>query len=73
MTSVSKRRAGSTERRFRGALRLVATLGIEHPLDALDGLLRENTALQLDELPMNKNGKIDRTALAALTKKGARK
>ena len=40
MTSVSKRRAGSTERRFRGALRLVATLGIEHPLDALDGLLR---------------------------------
>ena len=39
MTSVSNRRAGSTERRFRGALRLVATLGIEHPLDALDRLL----------------------------------
>ena len=35
--------------------------------------MQPNTALQLDELPMNKNGKIDRTALAALTKKGARK
>lgn len=32
-----------------------------------------NTVQQLDELPTNKNGKIDRTALAALTKKGARK
>lgn len=40
---------------------------------ALPPFMQPNTALQLDELPMNKNGKIDRTALAALTKKGARK
>ena len=39
----------------------------------LPPFMQPNTALQLDELPMNKNGKIDRTALAALTKKGARK
>ena len=35
--------------------------------------MQPNTAMQLDEMPLNKNGKIDRTALAALTKKGAHK
>ena len=40
---------------------------------ALPPFMQPNTAQQLTELPMNKNGKIDRTALAALTKKGARK
>ncbi|WP_455500915.1 amino acid adenylation domain-containing protein, partial [Gemmiger sp.] len=39
----------------------------------LPPFMQPNTAQQLDELPMNKNGKIDRTALAALTKKGAHK
>ena len=39
----------------------------------LPPFMQPNTALQMDELPMNKNGKIDRTALAALTKKGVRK
>lgn len=40
---------------------------------SLPPFMQPNTAQQLDELPMNKNGKIDRTALTALTKKGARK
>lgn len=35
--------------------------------------MQPNTAVQLDEMPLNKNGKIDRTSLAALTKKGAHK
>ena len=39
----------------------------------LPPFMQPNTVQQLDELPTNKNGKIDRTALAALTKKGARK
>lgn len=40
---------------------------------ALPPFMQPNTAQNLAELPINKNGKIDRTALAALTKKGARK
>ncbi len=40
---------------------------------SLPPFMQPNTAQRLDEMPMNKNGKIDRTALAALTKKGARK
>ena len=40
---------------------------------SLPPFMQPNTALRLDEMPMNKNGKIDRAALAALTKKGARK
>lgn len=40
---------------------------------SLPPFMQPNTALQLDALPMNKNGKLDRTALAALTKKGAHK
>ena len=39
----------------------------------LPPFMQPNTALHLDEMPLNKNGKIDRTALAALTKKGVRK
>ena len=39
----------------------------------LPPFMQPNTVQQLDELPTNKNGKIDRTALAALAKKGARK
>ena len=39
-------------------------------IDSVSVVVRER---QLDEMPLNKNGKIDRTALAALTKKGAHK
>lgn len=39
----------------------------------LPPFMQPNTVQQMGELPTNKNGKIDRTALAALTKKGARK
>ena len=41
--------------------------------ESLPPFMQPNTAVQLDEMPLNKNGKIDRTALAALTKKGAHK
>ena len=41
--------------------------------EALPPFMQPNTAHQLDALPMNKNGKIDRTALAAMTQKGVRK
>lgn len=37
--------------------------------ESLPPFMQPNTAVQLDEMPLNKNGKIDRTALAALTKK----
>lgn len=40
---------------------------------SLPPFMQPNTTQQLAELPMNKNGKIDRTALATLTQKGARK
>ncbi len=36
--------------------------------ESLPPFMQPNTAVQL-EMPLNKNGKIDRTALAALTKK----